>query len=166
MLLVVLLGGQAPRITEPSALEHCNGLSTTCAVCVYAGKMGLIFRHAKSRRTTNKEFIVVRFLLEEVGKILYCYLVYIRPFACMLHRVCLGTEIKSTLLFSLPSSPREPIKTCTLTKALTRQTTSTLGFPLSVKIYRQVSIAVTEKHIYYESVSSACSPANGYVVLY
>jgi hypothetical protein len=147
MLLVVLMGGQAPRITELSALEHCNGPSTTRGVCAYAGKIGLIFRHAKSRRTTNNEFIVVRFLPEEAGKILYCYLVYIRPFACMLHRVCLETEIESTLLFSLPSSPREPVKTYTLTKALTRQTTSTLGFPLSVKIYRQVSIAVTEKHV-------------------
>jgi hypothetical protein len=61
----------------------------------------------------------------------------------MLSRVCLETEIDSTLLFSLPSSPGEPVKTY----ALARQTTSTLGFPLSVKIYRQVSIAITEKHV-------------------
>jgi hypothetical protein len=147
MLLILLLGGQAPRGTELSALEHCNGPSTTRGVCVYARKMGLIFRHAKSRRTTNNEFIVVRFLPEEAGRILYCYLVYIRPFACMLYRVCLETEIDSTLLFSLPSSPREPVKTYALTKTLARQTTSTLGFPLSVKIYRQVSIAITEKHV-------------------
>jgi hypothetical protein len=56
MLLVVLLGGQTPRITELSALEHCNGPSTTRAVCVYAGKMGLIFRHAKSRRRVHAPF--------------------------------------------------------------------------------------------------------------
>jgi hypothetical protein len=147
MLLALLLGGQAPRGTELSALEHCNGPSTTRGVCVHARKMALIFRHAKSRRTTNNEFIVVRFLPEEASRMLYCYLVCIRPFACMLYRVCLGTEIDSTLLFSLPSSPREPLKTYTLTKTLGRQTTSTLGFPLSVKIYRQVSIAITEKHV-------------------
>jgi hypothetical protein len=51
------------------------------------------------------------------------------------------------LLFSSPTSPNEPLKTYTLTKTLARQTTSTLGFPLSVKTYRQILIAVTEKHI-------------------
>jgi hypothetical protein len=65
----------------------------------------------------------------------------------MLHRVCLETEIDSTLLFSLPGSPREPVKTHTLTKVLARQTTSTLGFPLTVNIYWQVSIAITEKQV-------------------
>jgi hypothetical protein len=147
MLLILLLSGHALRGTELSALEHCNGPSTTRGVCVYARKMGLIFMHAKSRRTTNNEFIVVRFLPEEAGRTLHCYLVYIRPLACMLYRVYLETEIDSTLLFPLPSSLREPVKTYTLTKTLARRTTSTLGFPLSVKIYRQVSIAVTEKHV-------------------
>jgi hypothetical protein len=147
MLLTLLLGGQAPRGTELSALEHCNGPSTSRGVCVYARKMALVYRHAKSRRTTNNEFIVVRFLPEEAGRLLCCYLVFIRPFACMLSRVCLGRDIDSTLLFSSPTSPNEPLKTHTLTKTLARQTTSTLGFPLSVKTYRQISIAVTEKHV-------------------
>jgi hypothetical protein len=77
MLLVVLLGGQALQITKLLALKHYNRLSTTYAVYVYAGKIGLIFRHAKIWRTTNKEFIIVRFLPKEARKILYYYLVYI-----------------------------------------------------------------------------------------
>ena len=120
MLLTLLLGGQAPRGTELSALEHCNGPLTTRGVCVYARKMALVFRHAKSWRTTNNEFIVVRFLPEEAGRILYYYLVYIRPFACMLYQVCLEIEIDSTLLFSLLTSLREPLKTYMLTKTLAR----------------------------------------------
>jgi hypothetical protein len=48
MLLTLLLGGQAPRGTELSALEHCNGPSTSRGVCVYARKMALVYRHAKS----------------------------------------------------------------------------------------------------------------------
>ncbi|PVH98907.1 hypothetical protein DM02DRAFT_530185 [Periconia macrospinosa] len=45
MLLAYLVGGQAPRVTELSALEHCNGSSTSRGVCVYSCKMALIFRH-------------------------------------------------------------------------------------------------------------------------
>ncbi|KAJ6267416.1 hypothetical protein PSV08DRAFT_229224 [Bipolaris maydis] len=147
MLLVYLVGGQASRVTELSALEHCNGPSTSRGICVYSRKMALIFRHGKSRRATNHEFIVVRFLPEEASRLMYYYLVFIRPFACMLYRACLGMDINSTLLFSSPSSPSRPLKTNSLTKILMRQTTLTLGHPLSVKIYRQVSIAITEKHV-------------------
>jgi hypothetical protein len=48
MLLTLLLGGQALRGTELSALEHCNGPLMSCGVCVYARKMALVYRHAKS----------------------------------------------------------------------------------------------------------------------
>jgi hypothetical protein len=147
MLSIYLHGGQAPRGTELSALQHSNGSSMSRGVCVYGRKMVLIYRHAKSRRTTNHEFYVVRFLPDEVGRLLYYYLVYIRPFACMLHRVCWGNDVDSTLLFSAPAAPKEPMKTYVLSKVLARQTTATVGFPLSVKTYRQLSIAVTEKHV-------------------
>ena len=42
VLLVYLVGGQAPRGTKLLALEHCNRALTTRGVCVYAGKMALI----------------------------------------------------------------------------------------------------------------------------
>ncbi|XP_014550613.1 hypothetical protein COCVIDRAFT_42919 [Bipolaris victoriae FI3] len=129
------------------AYLHCNGPSTSRGICVYSRKMALVFRHGKSRRATNRELIVVRFLSEEAGRLMYYYLVFIRPFACMLYRACLGMDIDSTLLFSSPSSPSKPLKTSSLTKILMRQTTLMLGNPLSVKIYRQVSIAITEKHV-------------------
>ncbi|PVH93800.1 hypothetical protein DM02DRAFT_540756, partial [Periconia macrospinosa] len=54
-------------------------------ICVYSRKVALIFRHAKSRRTTNYKFIVIKFLLEEAGRLLYYYLMFIRPFVCMLY---------------------------------------------------------------------------------
>jgi hypothetical protein len=147
VLLVYLVGGQAPRGTELFALEHCNGASTSRGVCVHAGKMALISRHHKARRTTNSEFQVVRFLPKEPSKILYHYLVFIRPFACMLFRTCYNMDAESTLLFSSPVRPREPMKTSILSKILLEQTISTLGFPVGVEVYRQLSIAVTEKHV-------------------
>jgi hypothetical protein len=147
VLLVYFVGGQAPRGTELFALEHCNGASTSRGVCVHAGKMALISRHHKARRTTNSEFHVVRFLSKEPSKILYHYLVFIRPFACMLFRICYNMDAESTLLFSSPVRPTEPIKTSILSKILREQTISTLGFPVGVQVYRQLSIAITEKHV-------------------
>jgi hypothetical protein len=96
---------------------------------------------------TNKEFQVVRFLPEEPNKILYYYLVFLRPFACMLNRICYNIDTESTLLLSSPVKPKEPMKTSILSKLLREQTTSTLGYPVGVQVYRQLSIAITEKHI-------------------
>ncbi|PVH91695.1 hypothetical protein DM02DRAFT_545301 [Periconia macrospinosa] len=72
-------------ITKLLALKHCNRPLTSYSIYVYLRKVALIFRHAKSRRTTNYKFIIIRFLLEEAGRLLYYYLVFIRPFACMLY---------------------------------------------------------------------------------
>jgi hypothetical protein len=118
VLLVYLVGGQAPRGTELFALEHCNSTLTSCLVCVYAGKIALISRHYKACRTTNKEFHVVRFLLEELGKVLYYYLVFVRPFACMLYRTCHNMDTESTLLFSSLLKPKEPMKISTILNLL------------------------------------------------
>jgi hypothetical protein len=147
VLLVYLVGGQAPRGTELFALEHCNGASTSRSVCVHAGKMALISRHHKARRMTNREFQVVRFLPKEPSKILYYYLVFVRPFACMLYRICYNMDTESTLLFSSPVKSKGPMKTSVLSKLLREQTTSTLGFSMGVQVYRQLSIAITEKHV-------------------
>jgi hypothetical protein len=62
VVLIYLLGGQVPRGTELLTIEHRNGSSTSRGVCVYSSKIALICRHHKSRRTTNHEFHVVRFL--------------------------------------------------------------------------------------------------------
>lgn len=147
VLLVYLVGGQALRGTKLFALEHCNSALTSRSVCVHAGKMALISQHHKARRTTNKEFHVVRFLLEELGKVLYYHLVFVRPFACMLYRTCYNIDTDSTLLFSSLLKPKEPMKTSMISNLLQDQTTSTLGYPVGVQVYRQVSIAITEKHV-------------------
>jgi hypothetical protein len=81
---MLTLGGQAPRATEILSLEYCNRQSSQRGVYVYNGFMIYVIRHHKAKRSTNNEFTVVRFLPAKVGKLLYYYLVYIRPFAAML----------------------------------------------------------------------------------
>jgi len=147
MLLIHLTAGQAARGTEMLAVEHRNGPSTLRGICVYSGTIIVITRHHKCRRATNNEFQVARFLPREVATLFYQYLAYIRPFTCMIRRVCLGVDVDSSLLFFSVASPKEPWKTLFLSKALQNFTKSKLGYPIGVRLYRQLSIAITEKHI-------------------
>ncbi|EEA22401.1 conserved hypothetical protein [Talaromyces marneffei ATCC 18224] len=73
-------GGQVPRIPELSSLECVNRPSTERGFYVWNGSIIYLTRHHKAKRSTNREFFVVRFLPARGGRLLYKYLVYIRPF--------------------------------------------------------------------------------------
>jgi hypothetical protein len=149
LVLVYLTGGQAARGTELTSVEHCNGASTQRGIYVHGGAFVLVTRHNKSRLATNKEFQVARFLPSGVGKLLYLYLVYIRPFTNMLERTDLAaneTE-ESSVLFASPSRPDLPWATGKLSKELAGATNRLLGQAINAQLYRQLSIAMTEKHV-------------------
>ncbi|KAL0764704.1 hypothetical protein CaCOL14_012794 [Colletotrichum acutatum] len=147
--LVHLTGGQAARGSELASVQYQNGTSTPRGVYVYSGALVLITRHHKTRHTTNNEFQVARFLPDVVGRLLYLYLVYIRPFTSMLTRACLcapGTP-GAPILFASPSRPDTPWSTDRLSKELLRATTQFTGQPINTRTYRQLSIAITERHV-------------------
>ncbi|KAJ1673347.1 hypothetical protein EV182_005413, partial [Spiromyces aspiralis] len=147
MALVHLTGGQASRATELLCLEHCNGTSTSRGVYIYDGCFFLVTRHIKARTVTNNEFQVARVLPDDVGRLLYQYLVYIRPFTYMLQRHCYRIDINSSLLFCSPQQPRKLWKSAILSWALQQLTESTVGQALGIRLYRQISIAFTKKHV-------------------
>ena len=147
MALIHLTGGQAARATELMCLEHCNSASTSRGIYVYDGSFFLVTRHTKARSVTNQEFQVARMLPDEIGRLLYQYLVYIRPFTYMLQRRCYGIDVESSLLFCSPQRPDRLWKTHVLSGALRRLTESTVGRAFGTHVYRQLSIAVTEKHV-------------------
>jgi hypothetical protein len=147
MLLIFLFGGQVPRGTDLLAVEHYNSPSNRRGVCIYAGTVIIINTVNKARRATNREFYVARVLPKEVGELFYYYLVYIRPLYCMLYRRCLHTDLDTSLLFFSPIDQGKPWKTSRLTKGLKECTTKAIGFPIGVREYRQLTIAITEKHV-------------------
>jgi hypothetical protein len=147
LALIHLTGGQASRATELLCLEHCNGSSTSRGVYVYDGSFFLVTRHVKARTVNNNEFQVARVLPDGVGRFLYQYLVYIRPFTYMLQRRCYGIDVDSSLLFCSPQRPDKLWRTAVLSEALQRLTKSTVGLGFGTHVYRQISISVTEKHV-------------------
>ncbi|KAI5455852.1 hypothetical protein BGZ63DRAFT_409504 [Mariannaea sp. PMI_226] len=82
--------GQLPRATELLSLETENSPSATRGIFIWNGYMIYIIRHHKSKRVTNREFYVVRFLPARLGMVLLKYLIIIRRLATLLRREQIG----------------------------------------------------------------------------
>lgn len=150
MLICYLAGGQAPRSTELFSLECWNGPSTCRGIYLSSGSVVYVTRHCKARRSTNREFQVARFLPSDESRLVATYLIYIRPFAEMLRRVCFPQAQPPgprRILFSSLDRPDRPWTTAILTKALKALCGQVCRSDFGIQIYRQLSIAITEKHL-------------------
>ena len=117
------------------------------AACTYTTAPFVTSRHSKSRRTTNEEFQVARYLPSCASQVLVTYLVYVRPFVAMLRRICVGQGEVSRLLFRCPYRSDTLWKADVLTKALRVHTQDICNADIGIQVYRQLSIAITEKHV-------------------
>jgi predicted Fe-S protein YdhL (DUF1289 family) len=147
LLLMFLRGGQSPRIPELTSLECSNGPCTSRGVYIHGGLVAYVTRHWKARKSTNREFNVARYLPRADSLLIVYYLAYIRPFADMLSRRCCGRERERRLLFASCEHPEQPWKVEMVTKALKKLTNKVCGTAFGVQVYRQISIAVTERHV-------------------
>jgi hypothetical protein len=158
MLMMYLRGGQASRTTEFFSLRCENGASTSRGIYVHGGSIMYVTRHSKARRSTNQEFQVARYLPEGESLALATYLVYIRPLAAMIYRSAFNVEREERkFLFCSADEPGKPWQGTRMTSALRRLTREVAGLDIGVQTYRQLSIAVTEKHLAHLS-----SPFNRY----
>lgn len=157
MLMMYLRGGQASRTTEFFSLRCWNGESTSRGVYVHEGSILYVTRHSKARRATNREFQVARYLPESDSVALATYLVYVRPLAEMIYRSSFGTDRERKLLFSSLQEPEKLWRADRLTSALKKLTLDVAGVEIGVQAYRQLSVAVTERHLAHLS-----SPFNRY----
>jgi hypothetical protein len=148
LLLCHLSSGQCARATELLTIQHGNTASQLRGICLYGGRLCLVTRHHKTRITTNNEFYVVRFLPHQVTDIMYRYLVYIRPLTYMLLRVCFVNHTTAPLLFT-PAGTKSAWTTSVLTRELQQlsQATPGISIKIGVQLYRQLSIAITERHV-------------------
>ena len=111
-----------------------------------------VVRHHKARRSTNQEFYVARYLPFRACRPLFYYLVYIRPTVEALLRRCFQDHSTSTLLFCTnPIVARQPFyrhwETRDLNQALRDSNHNYLEFCPRVRLCRQLTIAMTEKHV-------------------
>ncbi|KAK7571298.1 hypothetical protein V3481_018515 [Fusarium oxysporum f. sp. vasinfectum] len=153
MVLCNFDGGQCARITELLTLQCFNTASRERSIGLWGAKMCSITRHHKARLATNNEFYVIRFFSKPVSRLMFQYLVYIRPVAISILRECFHIEHTNALLFSpLPQVGLKPTPwtASTFTKELRRHCNAATGIPsgIGVQMYRQISIAITERHVH------------------
>ncbi|EXJ79513.1 hypothetical protein A1O1_08777, partial [Capronia coronata CBS 617.96] len=144
-------GGQCPRTPDLSRLGAWNRSTALRGIYIYAGSICTIYRAAKSQRITGREFHVARFFPPAVNKLIYYYLVFIRPLVDLLLRRALGHRTTSSLFASNPFIAQQPLprhwSTNDLTRWLRKSSQAVLKVPLGVQLYRQITTAMTEKHL-------------------
>ncbi|KAJ6780965.1 hypothetical protein PWT90_10273 [Aphanocladium album] len=143
-------GGQAARWTELLSLWCQNTEYGLRGLFVYGSQLMYISRHHKAKRSTNHEFIVARFLGAELSVALFKYLVYIRPFIDLLFRNVHHIPLLSSspLLFrSHPLLDSKPWPSSRFNQTLKTVTAKKWGQAVNSRIYRQLSVGITEKHV-------------------
>jgi hypothetical protein len=152
--LMQLVGGQLPRCQELLSLWCTNTESGPRGIYVYDGAMIYITRHHKAKRSTNREFVVVRYLPVQVGHLLFKYLVYIRPLVEMIdrdnRRACSMPNVDySPLLFRAERGALgvKPLTTGQLTAIFKQATKQVWRRPVNSQLLRQLCIGITEKHV-------------------
>ena len=144
MCIAFCLGGQGPRAIELFTLEWTKSEATWRGSYVYDGFLMPISRYGKSRHATGKDFHVVRYLSHRGGLQMFYYLVYIRWLGDMLRRKCQMGSDRGNMVFS---TRRRVWTSADLTRALREFSQPVCRQAICVKSYRQLSIAVTEKHV-------------------
>jgi hypothetical protein len=145
------VGGQVARVSELFSLECKNGSSTERGLYVYNGFMISVIRHHKAKRSTNREFNVVRFLSVRGGQVVFKYLVYIRRFLEMLRREQSSHPDPSMrprdLLFRSDQTPDKPWDSSRFTSILKKATMEVWKTSANSQLYRQLTVGITEKHV-------------------
>ncbi|KAM0724082.1 hypothetical protein Q7P37_000262 [Cladosporium fusiforme] len=111
----------------------------------------------RGQKGDKPRFQVARYLPKSDSLDLATYLVYVRPLTEMTYRSSFGTDIERKLLFSSLQEPEKLWRADRLTSALKKLTMDVPGLEIGVRVYRQLSIAVTERHLTHIS-----SPFNRY----
>ncbi|KAH7169570.1 hypothetical protein DER46DRAFT_554056 [Fusarium sp. MPI-SDFR-AT-0072] len=150
-----LTGGQQPRWPELSSLWVENGELGPRGLYVYKGYFIYVVRHHKAKSSTNREFVVVRFLPAELALAVFKYCAYIRPFINLLDRergIASPNEAgqsSSPLLFrsQTVSSGSKVWRTSRFTNVIRKVTTEAWGFAVNSRLLRQICIGITEKHV-------------------
>lgn len=143
-------GGQVARWTELLNLWCTNTEYGPRGLFAYKSHIMYIIRHHKVKRSTNREFVVARFLGAELSVTAFKYLAYIRPFKDLLYRDMYGRGLpgSSPLLFRAQVvSDSKAWPTSRFNDALKKATGMIWSQAVNSQVYRQLCVGITEKHV-------------------
>ncbi|KAG7408489.1 hypothetical protein Forpe1208_v012076 [Fusarium oxysporum f. sp. rapae] len=147
--LLMMTGGGQPRGPDLLHILLRNCGTAERGLYVYNGFMIYLTRSHKAKRSTNREFVVARFLPIQVGHLVYKYLVYIRPFVDMLAREQYPYISEcSWYMFRYRFEPdSSPWATERLTNTIKCYTGKAWGQSVTLRLLRQLCIGIAEKHV-------------------
>jgi hypothetical protein len=151
LLLVCIhfTGGMPSQGTEICPIMWCNTQTAIRNVIILHGQVLIVIEYQKAQRTTNKAFYVVRALPPAVGKLLFYYLAFVRPFAEYLsHQVSrLDSKQQKSMPCIFSTSSRAPFQADRLTAELKKHSKRTCSAILTVASYQQTVLAIAKLYI-------------------
>lgn len=149
-VLMLLVGGGLPRGPDLLHLRYCNAGAVERGIYIHEGSLVYITRSHETKRSTNREFYVARFLPRPVGDLLFAYLAYIRPFVNMLAQEQDPSiiECSSYLFREGPALTARPWGTDRLSNAIKKATSlAWRGQGITIQLLRQMCVGITQKHV-------------------
>jgi hypothetical protein len=151
-------GGSPARGPEISSVKLFNPSQDIFRnVFLYNGYFCFLTEYHKARASTNRAFYVARFFPSVVGRLLYTYIVYVRPcverLAAKVHQTrdtartgVLAKKTTSPYLFADARKEESFWRTTILTKAL-KASSQGLDVSFTVHNYRHIAIGTIRKHV-------------------
>ncbi|EMD86838.1 hypothetical protein COCHEDRAFT_1218347 [Bipolaris maydis C5] len=143
-----MTNGMPARGEEFRVLRWADTVSVQRNIFVYKGKVVLVFSYNKANTNTNNSFYIVRSPCPIVQRILYLYLVYIRPFRGLISRN-LGILPKNSTnphLFSTHESATSCFSSDQAYASL-KKATAGCSVPMNTSLYRQTAVSIAKKHL-------------------
>jgi hypothetical protein len=129
-------------------IRWADTVTTQRNIFIYKAMLILIFAYNKANTNTNNSFYIMRSPCPLVQRILYVYLVYIRPFRNFISR-SLGLLSKSSTnpyLFSI----HDDATACFLSDRAhlsLKKSTAQCPVQITTSLYRQVAVSIAKKHL-------------------
>ena len=148
MLCMHLSGGLPARGPEIATTKYRNS-DTLRNIIFYQGCMAYLAQYHKAKASNNFELYTARFLPDSVGRLLFSYLVYVRPFSSSLLRQTTNQHaVEQHLLFCTANSPQTPWKSDMLFKILKSSSKQYLpDIKFGIANYRQVVVGIADEYL-------------------
>ena len=140
--------GMPARGEEFRVIRWADTVAARRNIFVYKAMIILVFAYNKANTNTNNSFYIVRSPCNLVQRMLYTYLVYIRPFRDFISRN-LGILSKPSTNPHLFTTYNEATACYSSNKAHSSLQKSTAAYPvpMTTSLYRQVAVSIAKKHL-------------------
>ena len=140
-VLMIMTGGLPPRRKELLGISWCNQ-ETPRNIYIYDGLLAIITSYHKSQWRVGSR-PVARFLAPCLGDVLIRYLIYVPPVLRFFSH-CMQSQCPRGFLFSSGEGVWPPTRLSAATKLHTKRV---LGFPIRLRQWRHIAIALDRRFL-------------------